>query len=79
MYIQRRIIFIILSLKVNWFNLKILNYVLCEKWKEIMILIKENKRGEERHIGERRESRKSRITKVTLWAICTHTPPQAGV
>ena len=43
-----------------------------------MILIKEKARGEERHIGERRESRKSRITKVPLWAIYTHTPPQAG-
>ena len=44
-----------------------------------MIFIKENKRGEESHIGERRESRKSRITKVQLWAIYTHTPPKAEV
>ena len=29
-----------------------------------MILITEKKRGEERHIGERRESSKSRIIKV---------------
>ena len=42
-----------------------------------MILIKKKKRGEERYIGERRESRKSRITKVQLSARYTHTPPQA--
>ena len=34
-----------------------------------MILIKEKKRGEKRHIGEMRERIKSRITKVPLWAI----------
>ena len=45
--------------------------------KEIVILIKEKKRGEERYIGERRESSKSRVTKVPLWAIYIHTPPQA--
>ena len=33
---------------------------------ETMILIKEKKRGEERHIGERRESRKFRIIKVSF-------------
>ena len=38
-----------------------------------MVLIKEKKKGEERDIGERRESSKSRITKVSLWAIYTHT------
>ena len=43
-----------------------------ENGKEIMILIKEKKRGEERHIGERRESSKSRITKIPLWAMYTH-------
>ena len=43
---------------------------------ETMILIKEKKRGEERHIGERREIEKSRIIKVPLWLIYTHTSPQ---
>ena len=38
-----------------------------------MIFIKENKRGEERHTWERRESSKSRIIKVPLWAIYTHS------
>ena len=37
-----------------------------------MMLIKEKKTAEERHIGKRRESSKTRITKVPLWAICTH-------
>ena len=46
--------------------------------KEIMILIEEKKRGEERHIRERRESRKSRITKVPLSVVYTLTPPQVG-
>ena len=41
-----------------------------ENENEIMILIKEEKREEEsRHIGERRESIKSRIRKVPLWPI----------
>ena len=39
---------------------------------ETMILTKKKKRGEERHIGERRESKKSRIIKVTLCLIETH-------
>ena len=42
-----------------------------------MILIEEKNRVEERHIGERRERRKSRITKVSLWPTYAHTPPQA--
>ena len=49
-----------------------------ENRKEIMILIKEKKREKEGHIGERRESNKSRINKVSLWPIYTHTLPQAG-
>ena len=39
--------------------------------KEIMMLIKEKNSVDERHIGERRESSKSIITKVSLWPIYT--------
>ena len=37
-----------------------------------MILIKEKNRGEEKYIGKRRESRKSRITKELLCVVYTH-------
>ena len=40
---------------------------------EIMILIKEKKKGEVRLIRERREIRKSGIKKVSLWLIYSHT------
>ena len=43
-----------------------------ENEKDIMMKVREKKRGEEIHIGERRESNKSRITKVPLSAIYTH-------
>ena len=45
---------------------------------EIMILIEENKRGEERYRGVRRESSESTSTKVPLWSIYTHTFSQVG-
>ena len=40
-----------------------------------MILIKEKKRGEERHTAKSRESNKYKITKVPSWPIYTHSDP----
>ena len=45
-----------------------------ENENETMILIEKMKREEERHIGERTESSKSKIIKVSFWFIYTHTP-----
>ena len=40
--------------------------IFVENENEIMILIKEKKRGEKKHIRERREHSKSRIIKVSF-------------